>query len=611
MIEVTIGGTPHRLEDRDLLGAGGEAQVFALGARAVKIFHPVPSGIQGRDRKRLEAMHRMRAEKLETFPAGLPSTVVAPRELVHDRAGRLAGYVMDRVDGGYELGQLASRSFREGSVDSASVMALFRRIQQVVLELHRKSVIIGDFNDANVLVVTPYASGELEPRFIDVDSMQAGPHPCPVGHERFLDPRLLGVDLAAAPAFRPENDWYAFGVLLFQSLLYVHPYGGVHPKLPTMLRRAEARVSVMRPEVKYPKAALPFALLTDELLAWLEPLFDGDRREPVPPAALEASWTRCGCGLEHARRRCPACSRQVPVQAPVTHRGRCRARTIFSTRGRILGAVIQRELKYVYEEGGTVRREDRSRVMEGTIEPGTRFAIAGRATWIGKGGRLIRIEDEKVQERLSTGSSSGVSIFGTAAAALYRLDDDWIVDHPGGNRLGRILPGQTRLEVGEGWGAGYYRAGGLIHFFMFRVGRPGLTRIEAPRIEGRIREVAFHADDRHLLVTVASETHGSPVHTMWLVGHDGKLVACLTGSPGDVRMLASIHGKALSHGRVVTVTHEGLLSLEVEPAGKTFREGTLFEDTGPFVEVGDRLLPGPGGSIYTVSASVITQLELA
>jgi hypothetical protein len=50
--------------------------------------------------------------------------------------------------------------------------------------------------------------------------------------------------------FTPDNDWYAFAVLLFRSLTLVHPYGGVDPELSTLPRRAAARRSVFSPQVR-------------------------------------------------------------------------------------------------------------------------------------------------------------------------------------------------------------------------------------------------------------------------------------------------------------------------------------------------------------------------
>ncbi len=133
---------------------------------------------------------------------------------------------------------------------NARVMALFRSLHATVKALHARSVVVGDLNDGNVVVTT---GADADAFVIDADSMQLGGLPCAVAHERFLDPRLYGTSLVDGPAFSVDNDRYAFRVLLFQSLLGVHPYGGTHPKLPTLLRRAEARHTILRDDVIVPR----------------------------------------------------------------------------------------------------------------------------------------------------------------------------------------------------------------------------------------------------------------------------------------------------------------------------------------------------------------------
>ena len=75
-------------------------------------------------------------------------------------------------------------------------------------------------------------------------------------------------------------------------------------------------------------------------------------------------------------------------------------------------------------------------------------------------------------------------------------------------------------------------------------------------------------------------------------------------------MLASIRGKALSGGRVLVATDEGLLLLDVDAATGQFREGVLFEDTEPFVSADVDLVPMPGGAIIVATTKEIMQLTL-
>ena len=83
------------------------------------------------------------------------------------------------------------------------------------------------------------------------------------------------------------SDWYAFTVMLMQCLLFVGPYGGVYrPKDPAHRVPHEARplhrMTIFHPEVQYPKPAIPYGTLPDELLHYWHRGFAQDVREPFP-----------------------------------------------------------------------------------------------------------------------------------------------------------------------------------------------------------------------------------------------------------------------------------------------------------------------------------------
>ena len=197
-MDVYLSGKRVRVSDIDLLGEGGEARVYRLGAAALKLFHPVQDRLaqQLLDQKLL---------KLAQFPKGLPAAVMSPMELATDKAGRVVGYTMPLVPGAEDFGRLAQRKWRVGVVSNAGLTAVFRELHSLVEGLHAARVVIGDFNDGNVLF-RPALQPSAQVALIDADSMQFGGFPCPVGHERFLDPRLYGVDLSTAPRFDDGSD---------------------------------------------------------------------------------------------------------------------------------------------------------------------------------------------------------------------------------------------------------------------------------------------------------------------------------------------------------------------------------------------------------------------
>lgn len=589
-MNVVLEGKRVALDESMLLGEGGEARVYRLGARALKVFH---------------APCADKARKLAAFPRGLPRHVLVPEALLHDARGRVVGYAMPALDGGTDAIRLSQRRFREGIVPNQDVTAIFRHAWLTLVALHNAGVVVGDLNDGNVLW------RNQEAFFIDADSMQFGGFPCTVAHARFLDPRLYGVDLARAAALGKDSDWFAFSVLLFQSLLYVHPYGGVHPAHPTPLRRAEARVSLLSEGVTLPKAAVSPRVLPDGLCHWFSRVFDRDERGPMPAELLETlRWHRCACGLEHARPACPDCAstRGVVVEV-VRHHGRCRARRIFHTRGRLLAARVQGGLRYAYEDGGVVRREDGSLVFSGALTPELHLALAGDSTWLGLGAGLVRIERGQPVERAETVPAPGGPAFAAAQHELYRIEADWLIAHPSGARIGRVAGGRTVVACGSALGLCLLRAGQATFASLFVPGRAGLREVRLP-IAGRIVDLDVVFDERHALLSVHLEHAGARTAAVFLLDAAGRILGRRTGSPDESPILAACAGKALSGGRALLATDEGLLGLQVDAPTGTLVEGTLYADTRPFLAAGADLLPGPSGSVYVVTTRDITQLEL-
>lgn len=579
-MDVYLAGAKVKLNDADLLGEGGEARVFRHASTALKIFH---------------AASNEKLQKLAQFPSGLPAAVIAPTSLVNDRAGRVIGYQMPLVAGAQDFSRLASRKSRPSLGD---VTKLFDALHAVVRALHGADVVVGDFNDGNALYVG------TSPHLIDADSMQFGAFPCGVAHERFLDPRLYGVDLTKAPRFTEGSDWYAFSVLLFQSLLSVHPFGGTHAKLATMLRRAEARHSVMRSDVLLPRLATPSKVLPDDLLHWFHAVFEKDERQVFPQRLLQLPWTKCACGTEHARSVCPECNALGPLvtRQVLRSRGRCTARTAFETSGKILVAAQQGGLRYLAEENGVLKRED------GTIIPTTSsgshrvVALAGPITWLADDrGRVEKWHGDRLVERTQTATRHAWPVLAASTGATWRQEQAWLIEHGSGARVGQVLEGQTWLWAGERLGLGFYRAGGLTVAFLLRVGRAGLKQLDGLTWSGRIIDANAVFDARHALLTVVCDEHGRDVVHRWLVDEHGALLAqSHGGAPGHAAVL---------NGRVVLATDAGLVALRAD-SGHLI-EAMQFPDTQPFVSAGDELLPNSDGSLFVVGARDITQLNLS
>ena len=87
------------------------------------------------------------------------------------------------------------------------------------LYLHLHNVIAGDIQLKNALIASP-----KKVYLIDMDSVQIGNYPCPVGTEEFTDPRLWGQDFSGFIRGLCDED-YSIAMLVFSILFCgLHPY---------------------------------------------------------------------------------------------------------------------------------------------------------------------------------------------------------------------------------------------------------------------------------------------------------------------------------------------------------------------------------------------------
>lgn len=328
---VWIDGASVTLRPEALVGQGGEAEIYDLGdGRVVKWWKPPahPDFVGQLDAQRA-AQHRLdeRPAKLRALPAGLPPAVVAPCGLALAAKGssEVVGYVMPKVGGDPLHAYGEPRWRREHPIDGADVVAVLLALHDAIAGVHRAGVVIGDCNDLNVLV------DGRQVHLIDVDSYQFDRFGCPMFSERFVDPRLCEPQqLVPVRPHDAASDWFAFAVMAFRVLLGVGPWGGVHQPADPARRcpppqRALRRISVFSPDVVYPRAARPLAILPDELADVFHAIFERDQRGGFPREVLaRLRLRRCtSCGEEHGRTHCPACRSAAPPPPSVVH-GRLR-----------------------------------------------------------------------------------------------------------------------------------------------------------------------------------------------------------------------------------------------------------------------------------------------
>jgi hypothetical protein len=534
---VWLEGARVALDPAALLGQGGEAEVYDLGdGRALKWWKPADHPDFAGDPAAASAATARIAEhqrKLRAFPSGLAPAVIGPGALATatKRGGDVVGFAMRKVAGGplYRLGEVKWR--RDEGIGLDAVVAALLDLHATVTALHAADVVIGDFNDLNVLVDNARAY------LIDADSFQLRGFPCGLYSHRFVDPRLCDPAAAAPVLVTPhdrDSDWFAFAVMAFRSLLGVGPYAGVHrPRDPKRAVAAAARslrgVSVFDPDVVYPRAALPWSVLPDDTLAAFQRYFIHARRGAFSRGALVGlRFQRCaGCGTEHARGTCPVCATHVSVPVAVS------------------GALRIAELA---------------------------LADVAAATW-----------------------ELGAAAPADPAAPPVWLAGDAIVRRTalGDERIGGVLARQTRAWMGATLGAGFYRAGGLTVGFVFRPDRRGVDdRVALPPIRGTlVRASAAIANRAWLAWTTA--LRGALATTLVAIDAGGRVIATHTGDGTD--WLAGIDGACAAGDVLFVPTDDGVVRVEADPATRSIRMTRAFPDTRVAVAAGDALHLGSGG----------------
>ncbi len=624
-MNVYVRGKKIHLKPNQAIGKGGEAEVFNLGGdKALKLFksanHPdyqqFPQQQQAAKVRLAQHQH-----KLRQFPTHLPNRVIQPQELVTDRSGQtILGYTMQLLTGTEVLNKYSQGSFRQVGISNQTVVQIFQDLHDTVAQLHLAQVVIGDFNDLNVLVKGTKAY------LIDADSFQYGSFPCPVFTARFVDPLLCdpqGNQLSLQKPHSTDSDWYAYSVMLMQCLLLVSPYGGVYrPQDPSRRipqdRRPLKRITVFHPEVKYPKPAIPYQVLPDELLHYFAQVFEQDLRQEFPRYLLDnLHWQTCSnCGREYARSSCPDCVTTVSI---IVVQGKVTVKPIFTTSGLILAANFSdSSLQWLYHERGNYKREDDSIILSGELDPYLRCQFQGRATLIGKQERLITFSSKRSRRdplrgapnHLAIDSYNQIAQFATTQSSLYWLHNGQLLRDGtlGAEYIGDVLAGQTQFWVGSHFGFGYYSASNLHVAFVFDVRHRGINdRVKLPRWSGQLLDATCVFSTELGWFFWATQEQGQIFHHCAVIRSDGAIVATTQERPNENSWLTNLYGKCAVGNFLLTATDEGIVRVETQNDQIVITKE--FPDTEPFVDSSCRLIAAPQG-LYVIKPQEIYLLRL-
>lgn len=622
MTQVIVEGKDLTLNRRQVLGSGGEGTVYKVAVKgetvALKVY---------------ETPTKARAEKLLAFERLSPKftdRVVAPGLIAFNPSGLAVGFTMPLLPRGFEeLASLSNKRYRASyKVTTKDVVETFLdALPTLANEVHKQGFVVGDYNDLNIL----FAGSKVY--FIDVDSWQFGKFPCPVATENFLDPMLYGVDLSKKPAFSPGNDWYSFAVMLFKSLLLVHPFGGTHKTLNRILARAQRKVTVFSPEVIYPGVALSPDILTDELAHAFDKYFTKNFREAFPKGVLEdylSTLTKCkNCGsyFPAIRGVCPVCSAKfvVVIAKPIISGKTITAIELLRVNGQILFVqTFGDEVKVLAAEGGKIFFYNKKPNLVASRKElfrevkGARYEMTDEHLFVNTPGSAsvlaYALTDGKLLGKVPTGIFAGnrKAVFKASENHFFRIDGVNLVygemwsgvlnEKP----LRRVMEDQTWFWIDRNSETpsvfGVFQVIRQQLFWMVKEGNffdvfvPELEKAES------LIDISVKMSSKGVYILRRTQLAGKEYLRQELVDEGGKVTFSnrmpLAGHP-----FPNLHGQAYSNGVVLHPTDTGIVQEEVS-TGKT----KTFAETQGVAHEGDNLIR-LGGSILVVKSDRIIELS--
>lgn len=615
-MEVVVSGKRLRLDPNDLLGAGGEGSVYKTSVNgdvvALKVYHQ-PTTKRG---EKLQAMINSGWQ--------LPlNKIGVPQDVVFDASGKkIIGLYTSFLSGFEELVSLSNKKYRASyKVNTQQVAKIFLDGADTLKQVHANGLCVGDFNDMNGLF------RGYEMLFIDVDAWQFGIYPCPVGSEQFLAPELYGIDLSLKPVFKPDHDWYSYAVMLFKSLLLVHPYGGIHKGYKQLTGRAKNRVTVFDPGVKYPQIAIAPDLLDDSLSQVFHEYFANGKRGVFPVNTLEAylhslvECQKCGTWYPHTRQQCPVCTEKtvVVITAPVTVTKGATIADFIRTNGTVIySRLVGTKLYLIVNENGMTVLYSKSargpltrKELFGEIA-GAKYELLGEDVLVvGQPNTtellLVDISGEKIKPL----TKKETAIFAGNRRAMFRTSDVALFRIIGGNlmygsfnneqyverALRTVMSNQTWFTMkhesdgNKPTGFGFFQIMNQQMYWLLWEGRQydnlPLSEMEAGET---LIDISVKFSSQGAMIRRHTQFQGVDYLRTNMVSSDGKVVYSSARIRKEDHPANSLHGQAYSTSRLLHATDEGVMQEKIETG-----ETKTFETTKGHVVEGDTLYAFEGG----------------
>ncbi|MBI3633160.1 MAG: hypothetical protein HY226_02615 [Candidatus Vogelbacteria bacterium] len=275
MMRIVADDWKHQATGFKEIGCGGEAVIYKMRDDVVGKVFMQPDDLQFKGNKELQKAAEVRIEEMQKkifkFPRGLPAGFVVPTGALVNKKKEVFGYVMPYVKG-IGMDKLAQT---DSKLTDAQIAKILCSLHKLVSEIHTKGVVIGDFNENNIIVDSNH-----EAHIVDTDSCQFGEYLCRNFMPHFVAPELVVGDKSSTSnesqtkqtkkvSEQPKSfvlltphteltDWYSFMVIAMRLITSTGPYGGVLGEMDLYQRFLE-RATVFDRRVKYPMNAVPLS----------------------------------------------------------------------------------------------------------------------------------------------------------------------------------------------------------------------------------------------------------------------------------------------------------------------------------------------------------------
>jgi len=311
------------------LTEGGEGIIYEFNGQIIKIYKPV---VNMKSKKNKVQM---------LIKKSLPKEVISPKDIVVDRNGKFIGFSMDKVEG-EEFKKLINKKFvTANNITTKDILSMLIKAQNVINELHKNSIYIGDLNDQNILF-----DNQFNIYFIDCDSWTVENEKCEVAMDLFKDPLLQSNN------FDEKTDTYSFAVLAWKLLTRIHPFGGtMNPDMNIMDRMKNGISVIDNPKVTIPRTIKSWRNLSPDLIKKLQNIFINSSRELSDELCEMLNNLKfCNVDKEYYYGKysaCPLCDVNAKVQAKPLSQGVMSGLKLFSILNSDIIKMVMNESMYL------------------------------------------------------------------------------------------------------------------------------------------------------------------------------------------------------------------------------------------------------------------------